>query len=166
MIAALKFIHISAIALWSAGLISLPGLYVQRAHVENDDALYRLQTMVRFAYVAIISPAAFIAISSGIGLIFLRETFVPWFSLKLAFVAVLVMVHVLTGLVIIRLFRDGEVYPAWRFVVVTVTTCLVVVAILFTVLAKPHLEMKLPAVLAEPGGLKRLAEDFIPWMIP
>ena len=47
MIALLKFVHIAAIAIWTAGLISLPSLYVQRAHVTSDDALYRMQRMTR-----------------------------------------------------------------------------------------------------------------------
>jgi len=166
MIALLKFVHIAAIAVWTAGLISLPSLYVQRAHVKSDDALYRMQRMTRFAFVAIISPAAFIAVASGIGLSFLREVFSPWFSWKLGFVGLLAMFHVFSGLVVIRLFRDGEVYPAWRFLLATVSCCLVVVAILVLVLAKEAPEIALPAVMSEPGGLKRLLDPINPWGTP
>lgn len=166
MIATLKFLHLAAIALWAAGLIGLPGLYVQRAHVRDDPELFRLQRAVRFAFVAIVSPAAFIAVASGIALSFANDVFSPWFSLKLAFVAMLAMLHVLTGLVIIRLFRKGEIYPVWRFVMVTIVSCLVVLAILIVVLAKPDLAFELPAILSEPGGLKRLVSDLSPWEIP
>jgi protoporphyrinogen IX oxidase len=166
MIALLKFLHIAAIAIWTAGLISLPSLYVQRAHVTSDESLYRMQRMVRFAYVAIISPAAFIAVSSGIALSFLREVFAPWFSWKLGFVALLAMFHVFSGLVIIRLFRDGEVYPPWRFMLATASCCAVVVAILFLVLAKEAPDFSLPSVMAEPGGLKRLLDPINPWATP
>lgn len=166
MIALLKFLHIAAIAIWTAGLISLPSLYVQRAYVTNDESLYRMQRMVRFAYVAIISPAAFIAVSSGIALSFLREVFAPWFSWKLGFVALLAMFHVFSGLVIIRLFRDGEVYPTWRFVLATASCCAVVTAILFLVLAKQAPDVSLPRIMAEPGGLKRLLDPFNPWATP
>ena len=86
----LKFIHMAAISIWCGGLICLPGLYAQRHNVETDDALYRLQGLVRFAYVSLISPAAFVAVGSGIVLFFLQGTFVEWFSLKMAFVGVLV----------------------------------------------------------------------------
>lgn len=166
MITLAKFLHISAIAVWAAGIISLPGLYVQRAHVENRDALLRLQRIVRFAYVGVISPAAFLAILTGIVLIFLRGTFEPWFSMKLGFVAVLTMLHVLTGLVVIRLFREGEIYPVWRFVLATVVSSLVVIAILFLVLAKPVVGLAIPAVFSEPGGLERLYRDLNPWKTP
>ncbi|TPP05450.1 CopD family protein [Rhizobium glycinendophyticum] len=166
MIVILKFLHIAAISIWTAGLISLPSLYVQRAHVKSNDSLYRMQRMVRFAYVAIISPAAFIAVSSGIALSFLREVFAPWFSWKLGFVALLAMFHVFSGLVIIRLFREGEIYPPWRFLLATASCCAVVTAILFLVLAKEAPGFSLPRILGEPGGLKRLLDPINPWATP
>jgi uncharacterized membrane protein len=161
----LKFIHMAAISIWCAGLICLPGLYAQRHNVESDEALYRLQGLVRFAYVALISPAAFVSIGSGIALIFLQATFVEWFSLKMVFVGILVVIHILTGLVIIRLFEQGERYPAWRFVGVTVVTTFVVFAILVIVLAKPPLHWDwVPADLMRPGALRELVGEFIPWL--
>ncbi|WP_432350031.1 CopD family protein (plasmid) [Shinella yambaruensis] len=166
MIALVKFVHIAAIAVWSAGVISLPGLYVQRAHVKDEDALLRLQRLVRFAYIAIISPAAFLAVVTGTALIFLRQTFEPWFSVKLAFVGILAILHVLTGLVVIRLFREGEIYPVWRFVTATVLSGGVVIAIFVVVLAKPAVDLAVLDVLAEPGGLKRLFDEFSPWRKP
>ncbi len=166
MILALKFLHIASIAIWAGGLVSLPGLYVQRAYVQDKDSLYRLQMMVRFSYVTIISPAAFVAVATGIILIFGQQTFAGWFSLKLFFVALLVVLHVLTGLVIIRLFREGEIYPLWRFILTTVLTCGVVIAILFVVLAKPTLSYPHAGDLLEPGGLRRLVQSISPWEIP
>lgn len=155
-----KGLHLATIAIWAAGLICLPGLYVQRAHVRNAQSLHRLQAMVRFLYVAVISPAAFVAVGSGIALIFLRETFEAWFSLKLAFVGAMVTIHILTGLVIIRLFEEGNVYPVWRFAAVTAVTVLVVTVILVVVLAKPQLPHLLPDAMFEPGALRRIADDF------
>lgn len=159
----LKTLHLAAIAIWSAGLVCLPGLYVQRAHAPNEGSLHRLQAMVRFLYVAIISPAAFLAVASGTALIFVRQTFEPWFSLKLAFVGAMVTIHILTGLVIIRLFDAGNIYPVWRFLAVTALTIAVVGAILFVVLAKPALPDLLPDAMAEPGALRRIVEDFNPF---
>lgn len=166
MIALVKFVHIAAISIWAAGVVSLPGLYVQRARVKDNDALLRLQRLARFAYIAIISPAAFIAIMTGTVLIFLRQTFEPWFSVKLAFVGILTIFHVLTGLVVIRLFRAGEIYPVWRFVGATVLSGGVVIAIFFVVLAKPPIDLAVLNVLAEPGGLKRLYDELSPWTKP
>jgi uncharacterized membrane protein len=168
MIVWLKIIHISAVSVWVAGLVSLPGLYLQRAHVADNDALYRLQRIVRFSYVALISPAAFLAVGSGIGLIFTREVFFSWMSAKLALVGGLVLVHTFAGLVIIRLFNEGEVYPVGRFLLGTSVVLALVVGVLFLVLAKPDFDFAsfLPAEMSEPGALRHLAEDLNPWATP
>jgi uncharacterized membrane protein len=166
IIAFLKFVHITTIAIWAAGLISLPGLYVQRAHVKDKDSLYRLQMIVRYAYVTIISPAAFVAVASGTVLIFGQQTFAGWFSVKLLFVGMLAIIHVMTGLIIIRLFKEGETYPVWRFILATILTTAVVGVIVFVVLAKPFISLELPGELMRPGGLRQLAERFSPWPIP
>lgn len=158
-----KLVHIATIAVWSAGLICLPGLYVQRAHLPSRASLHRLQAMVRFLYVAVVSPAAFVAVGSGVVLIFMRQPFEPWFSLKLVLVGVMVIVHLLTGLVIIRLFEAGNVYPIWRFIAVTAVTVLTVAAILVIVLAKPILPDMLPQAMSEPGALKRIADGLNPF---
>lgn len=159
----LKMLHLAAIAIWSAGLIGLPGLYVQRAHVPDEAAKHRLQAMVRFLYVGVISPAAFVAVGSGTALIFVRQTFEPWFSLKLALVGALVTIHVLSGLLIIRLFERGNVYPVWRFVAVTSATLMVTAAILLVVLAKPDMPDLLPAAMSEPGALGAIADGLNPF---
>lgn len=161
-----KFLHIMAISVWSAVLVSLPGLYVQRAHIVKDNDLYRLQKIVRFSYVRVLSPAAFVAIATGTGLIFLQNPFSAWFSMKLALVGIMVVIHVMTGLVIIRLFKDGEVYPVWRFVSVTIASGAVVGAIFFLVLARPEAPFALPSGWAEPGALKRIVSQISPWEIP
>lgn len=165
MILWLKFAHVAAIAIWSAGLICLPWLYVQRPDTRDTPEIYRLQALVRFAYVALISPAAFVAVGTGIGLIFVAGTFEAWFSLKLVLVGALVGVHILTGLVIIKLFEEGEAYPRWRFVLVTVATVAIVVAILVVVSAKPIFDFAfLGEFLATPGALGEWGGDLIPWV--
>ena len=167
MIAWLKILHIAAIAIWMAGLVSLPGLYVQRAHVRDKEQLYRLQRTVRFAYLALVSPAAFIAVATGTALIFAREVFEPWLSVKLTLVGALAVLHSLTGLVIIRLFKEGEIYPVWRFVAVTALTMLLILGVLYLVLVKPQVESGLlPAALSEPGALRPIVEDLNPWRRP
>ncbi|MCM2474505.1 hypothetical protein HGO38_13570 [Rhizobium sp. CG5] len=162
----LKFIHIIAISIWAAGLVSLPGLYVQRARIQLDEDLYRLQNVVRFSYVKVLSPAAFIAIGTGTALTFLQLPFSEWFSMKLALVGAMVVIHVMTGLVIIRLFDEGEAYPVWRFLLATIASTLIVGGILFMVLARPDAPAILPANWSEPGALKRMIAQISPWAIP
>lgn len=158
-----KALHIAAIAVWVAGLFCLPGLYLRRAHMRDETAFNSLHVTVRFLYVAIVSPAAFLAVGSGTALVFLRQTFDAWFQLKLAFVAVLVALHVLAGTVIIGLFRRGSAYPLWRGMIAMAAVSVTATAILVVVLAKPDLADLLPAILSEPGGLRRLAGAFNPF---
>lgn len=159
----LKILHLAAIAVWSAALVCLPGLCVRRGRLPGREARHRLQAMVRFLYVAVASPSAFVAIASGTALIFLRQPFEPWFSLKLALVGALATIHVVTGLVVIRLFQAGNAYPAWRFAATTGLTLAVVTAILVVVLAKPDLPDLVPAAMTEPGALKRLVDALNPF---
>jgi len=159
----LKFLHIAAICIWSAGLICLPSLYVQRAHVPNESSLHRLHALVRFLYVGLISPAAFVGIATGTGLMFVRDTWAAWFGAKLLFVGLMGTIHILTGLVIIRLFDDGQIYPVKRFVAITALSIATVSIILLLVLGKPNLPVLLPEVLFEPGGLGRLLRSLNPY---
>jgi len=148
-----------------AGLVGLPGLYLQRAKVANDGELLRLQRMVRHAYLVLMSPAAFVAIASGTSLIFMREAFEPWLSAKLALVALLAFLHILTGLVIIRLFDEGEVYAGWRFFAVTLVTLALILSVFYLVLVKPDINAT-PSLLTEPGGLSKLFDEINPWRKP
>jgi len=159
----LKFVHIIAIAGWSAGLICLPFLYLQRRRLSGD-ALHKLHNFTRFFYVSIVSPAAFVAVGSGIALIFVESTFTPWFSLKLAFVGALVIVHVTSGTVILRLFEPDQIYPFWRFAAVSIITVAIVTAILVTVLGKPDFGPTAPfSNLFEPGALGVWLGDLTAW---
>lgn len=159
----LKFVHIIAIAAWSGGLLCLPFLYLQRRRL-GGDALHRLHNFTRFFYVSLVSPAAFIAIASGIVLIFLQSTFEPWFSAKLALVAAMVIVHVMSGLVILRLFEPDQAYPAWRFVAVTVLTASIIAAILVVVLGKPEwFAATWLTTFFAPGALGMMLGDLIAW---
>lgn len=163
MIVWLKFLHISAIAIWAAGLIGLPGLFLQRTGLAGD-SLFRLQNLVRFAYVAIISPAAFLAIASGTALVFLNETFAPWFLLKLALIVLMVAAHTRTGMIIVRLFHDNQSYPMWRTITATIAVTLVITAILIVVLMKPAIDDDLlPRALSQPGALRSIVTNIIPW---
>src|SRR5690606_2575132 len=93
----LKFLHIAAISVWAAGLICFPFLNRQLAEVHTRTQRNRLHSMARFFYVIILSPAAFIAIGTGIALIFQQRTFTLWFSIKLLLVGLLAILHLLTG---------------------------------------------------------------------
>lgn len=171
MIAFVKFIHITAIAIWAGGLAALPAFYRQIGHLRtvpnrrlHEDSVLRLQNAMRFAYVGVVSPAAFIAVGSGIVLIFQGGIVAPWFALKLMFVAGLVIAHSFAGLTLARLSEDRGGYPTWRYVGATGASLALAVIVVALSLSKPPLsDTALPAALSEPGALKSLFENLNPW---
>lgn len=163
MTAWVKFAHVAAIAVWVGGLLALPGLFAHRSAVESEAGLYRLQRFIRYAYVQAISPAAFVAVATGILLIFLREAFTPWMALKLVAVGALVLLHLRAGYVVQRLFRPGRDYPRWRQLASVPAVAAAALAVLWLVLAKPPLELsELPDWLRTPGALQDVLETMIP----
>jgi protoporphyrinogen IX oxidase len=175
MIALVKLVHIAAVVVWSAGLVALPCVYMQLAYLRAEnpglnphgDAVLRLQRAARLAYIGIISPAAFIAIASGIQLTFQRGIVAPWFSVKLMLVAGLVFTHTLAGITLIRLFERPRGHPRWRCLSATSTAFVVAAAIVTLTLAKPTLtDALLPAALSEPGALKHIVARINPWPRP
>lgn len=161
----LKFLHVIGIALWSAGLIGLPFLYVQRKGLTGD-ALYKLHAFTRAFYVALVSPSAFVAVGSGTALILMQGTYENWFSAKLVGVAAMTGMHIFSGLMILKLFEPDRSYPLWRLFVVVPVTLAVISAILVLVLGKPEIEW--PEALDSffsPGALSRFAEPIIGGMI-
>ena len=168
MTTVLKFIHLGAIAIWSGGLIALPFLFGQRRGLTATTELDRLHRITRLVYVELTSPAAFIAIASGTALIFLQATFVEWFSVKMVLVGIMAMLHVVAGLVMHQLFSPDGHFSRLSETALSIAYIVVIVAIIWVVLAKPHIDSNLFAPhLFEPGGLGRwLHQSFGETRIP
>lgn len=163
IVVVLKFIHVVGIVIWSAGLLGLPLLFVQRRGLQGD-GLYNLHNFTRFSYLVFTSPAAFVAIASGTALIFLQSTFSPWFSFKLMLVALMVIIHVMAGLEIMHLFEPGERYPRWQAALVMTMTVCVISAVLVAVLGKPDMVAnEAVADFFAPGSLSEKLSGFTAW---
>jgi len=157
-----KTIHIGAIMLWCAGLMVLPMIYAQRNGLRGEP-LHELHRFARSLFIRFTCPAAFVAIIAGTMLIFLRDVFTVWMALKLAFVGMLVAIHMWQGHVILTVFEKGETYARWRHYLATSATVTVVTAVLIVVLAKPHIGIALPADWkVQPGGLQSLLDNVVP----
>lgn len=156
----LKFVHLAAIAIWSGGLVVLPFLFRQRIGLAAGPELFRLHRFVRFVYVGMASPAAFIAIASGTALIFLQTTFLEWFSLKMVLVGLMVMLHVVAALIIAHLFEPGRTFGRGPYVALTAGYLVLITSIIWVVLAKPHLDSnQFAKELFAPGGLGRVVDQ-------
>jgi protoporphyrinogen IX oxidase len=153
----LKFIHLGTIAVWSAGLIILPFLFWQRQSLNMGIELDRLHRLTRFVYLGMTSPAAFLAIGSGTALIFLQTTFVEWFSLKMVLVGILVMLHVVAGQTLMHLFEPSGTFSRYSYIALTASYVVLITAIIWLVLAKPHIDSNQFAThLFAPGGLRQV----------
>ena len=96
-----KLIHIAAITVWAAGLLYLPGLFAAHPRYAGSDSEFRrLRLQTRIVYVALMSPAAVIAVVSGTALVFLAAAIGGWIVLKLTAVTGMVLLHVYMGKVL------------------------------------------------------------------
>jgi len=151
----LKALHIVTLAIWTGGLLALPGLTAREfkiADAERTDAVDHFWThrMSRFVYDVIVSPAAVLAIASGVALIFVTRPLDGWMFLKLAAVSGLVVTHMAVG----RLVDQAEApqFHATRPVTTALlaSTIVFICLILGLVLQKPAIPDTLfPAWLLE-----------------
>ncbi len=152
----LKFVHLAAIAIWSGGLVALPFMFWQRRTFVMDADLDRLHRMTRFVYVGMASPAAFIAIGSGTALIFLQATFQEWFSVKMALVGAMVILHVAAGLVLARVFLPEGRFGRFSYVALSSAYLVLITAIVWVALAKPRIDSnQFATALFAPGALRQ-----------
>lgn len=100
---ALKCAHIAGLSVWVAGLIAMPGLLAGLDSAEGEKA-GRLR-FSRFAFELVFSPAAVLAIASGIALIFVSSYQIGWLAPKLLLIGVLSLLHLLIGRGLARVGR-------------------------------------------------------------
>jgi uncharacterized membrane protein len=154
----LKFVHIAGIALWVAGLIYLAALLLGHHRVQDRQDFARIRMGSRFAYMGLVSPAAFISVGAGGALLFVSDALHPWMFVKLVAVGVLVIAHMQYGYVLTHLADEEEEGPTFRIVAIGCGIIASVVAILYLVLAKPVITDEfVPDWFSEPGLLQRQA---------
>ena len=149
-IVAFKAVHIAALLLWCAGLLALP-LVLERHHSDEGQGRYaRLRRFTHYGYIAVVTPAAVLAIAAGTALVWMRDAFVPWMFVKLLAVGALVAIHVYVGhTVLLMSERRGAHTPApmWP---VALAAGIVMLVILLLVLGKPALPDNAPDWLRTP----------------
>ena len=155
MIPHIKALHISMLALWCAGLFALPLLLSRHDGVRVQSDYNRIHGLTHFGYVAVTTPAAVLAIFSGLLLIFLRDVFELWLFAKLFMVALLVCFHVWVGRTIgetaLTPGRHEGGNPMWQQMILVV----IVTGILTLVLGKPELaEIPMPDWLSSPRDVQ------------
>jgi len=167
MIAALKFVHISALVVWCAGLVALPILlhfYGRSDTHRTQTGFERLRHLTHYSYIGVLSPAAVIAIAAGTGLIFLMELVDIWLLAKLVAVAGMALIHAWLGHVTSEIGHGGGHYRLPPTLLVLWLLFPLMGVVLFLVLAKPDLTPlieQLPAFMRIPQG-RELPEGVVP----
>ena len=167
MIALTKAVHIAALAVWCAGLLALPVIlqaYGRRPEARTQAGFAEFRRLAHRAYIALVTPAAVIAVAAGTALIFMEGLRDPWLMAKLAGVAGMVLIHAWLGHLIGKSgegagrYRLPSPLPALGALIVLMG------AVLWLVLAKPDL-----APLAEhlPDWLRQpLGRELSPALVP
>ena len=183
LIGSLKLIHIATISIWVGGLLAMPYLIWRRhglLRAQGSDAVHRLHRTVRLLHIGLVSPAAVIAVISGTVLIFLRDTYGPWFWLKLVFVGVLVLAHNVANRSLRRVFADDPLdkreergtqhasFTGAQALALGVMIAIGSSGVLLSVLGKPDLDLSalLPAGAFRPGALGDALGGLNPWATP
>jgi protoporphyrinogen IX oxidase len=155
IVLALKAVHIVMLIIWCAGLLALPLLLAADHRTLTQADYTRLRLILHNSYIAVITPAAIIAVGAGTALIFLGELFVPWMFAKLTMVGFLVGLHGLTGHAIVAVGESPGEARLNLAIPRLIAAVLLMAIILLLVLAKPDISLALvPDWLQRPLGLQ------------
>ena len=137
-------LHIAALLFWGACLLYLPALIAGAAqdhHSAINEPPDPYDSIARFVFTRVATPAALLAIIAGSLVFLVDHTVTVWLIAKLTLVVGLVFVHTLMGMLVLRLEAgNGKPLGVWCLVLGLVA-CALMVAIIWIVLAKPVLEV-------------------------
>lgn len=136
-------LHIAALILWCAALLYLPAL-IAGIHTEKIaivEPAHKYGSVARFVFTSIATPAALVAIMAGTLVFLVNRTVEVWLVAKLTLVTGLVIVHALTGLVLLHT-QDRSSKPVQRWCwMLSCAAGALMIAIIWVVLAKPAAEV-------------------------
>lgn len=148
-----KALHISTIALWAVGLVMLPLLFRRYRPQLSDAAFTRFRVLTHFSYIAFLTPAAVVAVGTGIVLILLRGIFEPWLYAKLVLVSFLAMLHAYIGHMIVLTAETRGSVRLPPPLLVLAPILMVLSGILVVVLAKPTFAIDWPEWMTTPHSV-------------
>lgn len=163
LVASLKFAHIAGVLVWMAGLFYLPAILLAHRAELTEGGLVRLRRSSRFAFTAIISPAAILAIGAGAALLLVADALHGWMFLKLLAVFALTIAHLQFGS-LLRRHEARAFAPSSSFVYGLYGGAATAAGIvLWLVLAEPAVSYSwLPDWMLRPGGLSEVVDAPMP----
>ncbi|HDY96989.1 MAG TPA: hypothetical protein ENH72_00740 [Pseudomonas sabulinigri] len=135
-------LHISALLFWGACLLYLPALIasVARDNSAIEERPDPFDSITRFIFTRIATPAALLAIIAGSLVFVIEHSMTVWLIAKLTLVVGLVFVHTGLGMLVLRLeARNGKPLRIWCLLLGLIAASLMAL-IIWLVLAKPPLE--------------------------
>ncbi|OOG21015.1 hypothetical protein B1C78_16775 [Thioalkalivibrio denitrificans] len=139
-------LHIIALLFWTAGLLYLPLLLAATGtrQVELVKVPRRHDSVARFVFTHIATPAALLAILSGTAVFLVDRSMEYWLILKLTAVTLLVACHVAAGLLVLHAEDETKQPLTNTYRLLAGVLCLLMIAIVWIVLAKPQVPEGLP----------------------
>lgn len=132
-------LHIAAMLVWCATLLYLPpliaGNYAGAITVDRQSSAHN--SIARFIFTHIATPAALLAIIAGTVVFLINRTLEVWLIAKLTLVTALVIGHTLTGVLILRIEREEDALLTWRCWLLEALLVILMLLVLWLVLMKP-----------------------------
>jgi protoporphyrinogen IX oxidase len=135
----LKALHVLSIAIWTGGLIWLPGLLIHGRGKARAEIVH-IHRFGRFGYDVIVSPCAVVAVGTGTALIFVVGVAEGWFYAKLAAVAGMVVIHMLIGNALDWEQRRSNAPGRPARIAMATTSAVLAAVVLWLVLHKPDID--------------------------
>ncbi len=148
MVLWLLSLHIIALLVWAACLLYLPA-QIRLAAGAADTLAHSPEghpSLARFVYTHIATPAALLAITAGTLVFVWHQILAVWLLAKLTLVVLLAGLHAATGLLVLRAERGDTRHLRTATLAAQALAGLLLAAITWLVLAKPHTLGNLPAL--------------------
>lgn len=135
----IKALHVVAVISWMAGLLYLPRLFVY--HAESEPHSVQSETfkvMEKRLLYAIMTPAMLVAWASGLTLAFQSGFFLAgWFHLKLLFVVLMTVVHLVLARYRRAFANDLNMHEAKYYRILNEIPTVLMLFIVALVIVKP-----------------------------
>ncbi|HEY4221118.1 MAG TPA: CopD family protein [Myxococcota bacterium] len=135
-----KALHVVAVISWMAGLLYVYRLFVYHAMETEQVVRERLQVMERKLLRAITTPAAVVAVITGITMLWLLDFSYlsqPWMDTKLVLVAGMLVMHVLALRYRVVLIANPQAIAHKRFRVMNEIPTLLMIGIVIMIIVRP-----------------------------
>ncbi|MGH1372355.1 MAG: CopD family protein [Cellvibrionaceae bacterium] len=136
-----KAFHLIFMVCWFAGIFYLPRLFVNHAMVSDQNTRAQLAQMERKLY-RFITPFMFLTVGFGAWLASYNLDYYlqsPWFLIKLALVALLVIYHFYCGRVVKRFANNEDKRGHVYYRIFNELPVLILFAVMLLVVVKPAL---------------------------